>query len=283
MRRVSVYERFRNWCQIAGEVDIGRFSVWAAGGCPFGDRLEREYRRGDGMSGKKTRNDLYALYGSSVAQRIAMTIAVGASVGLAWWLLFGGTGSVGAWFGRSWPTGDGARRLCLAAMLAIYFVRLVFTQFVFLKRAVGWGEACVIVPWVLCIYLLLAMAGGTNPSPIGAFAGAGAFLFVLGSWMNSYAEYARHVWKRQPENRGRLYTLGLFRYSRHPNYLGDLISFSGLCLVSGRWMTIVIPLMMLAGFVFANIPMLDSHLRDHYGAAFDEYAARTSKLIPFVY
>lgn len=68
-----------------------------------------------------------------------------------------------------------------------------------------------------------------------------------------------------------------------PNYLGDLISFSGLCLVSGRWVTIVIPSIMLARFVFANILMLNSHLRDHYGAAFDEYAARTSKLIPFVY
>ncbi|MGA9463391.1 MAG: DUF1295 domain-containing protein [Terracidiphilus sp.] len=101
--------------------------------------------------------------------------------------------------------------------------------------------------------------------------------------MNSYAEYARNVWKRQPQNHGCLYILGLFRYSRHPNYLGDLISFSGLCLVSGRWITVVIPSIMLAGFVFANIPMLDSHLHDHYGAAFDEYAARTSKLIPFVY
>jgi len=140
-----------------------------------------------------------------------------------------------------------------------------------------------IVPWILCIYLLLAIAGGRNPTPFGMVAGAGAVLFVLGSWMNSQAEFARHVWKRQPENRGRLYTLGLFRYSRHPNYLGDLISFSGVCLVSGRWMTIAIPSIMLAGFVFANIPMLDSHLHHHYGAAFDEYAARTSKLIPFVY
>lgn len=236
------------------------------------------------MNRKDSRNDLYATYGSSVAQRVVMTIAVGASVGLAWWLLFdGGIRFVGAGFGRSWTPGDGARRLFLAVMLSIYFIRLLLTWFVFLTRAAGWSEASMIVPWVLCIYLLLAIAGGRNSAPFGAVAGAGAVLFVLGSWMNSYSEYARHVWKRQPENCGHLYTLGLFRYSRHPNYLGDLISFSGLCLVSGRWMTIVIPSIMLAGFVFANIPMLDSHLHDHYGAAFDEYAARTRKLIPFVY
>jgi protein-S-isoprenylcysteine O-methyltransferase Ste14 len=235
------------------------------------------------MNRKQSRSDLYATYENSAVQRVAMTMAVGSCVGFAWWLLLGGTGFVGAWLGRSWTLGDDARRIFLAVMLTVYFVRLLLTQFVFLKRAVGWSEVLMIVPWVLCIYLLLALAGGTNPAPFEVVAGVGAILFVLGSWMNSYAEYARNVWKRQPENRGRLYTLGLFRYSRHPNYLGDLISFSGLCLVAGRWITIVIPSIMLAGFVFANIPMLDSHLHDHYGAAFDEYAARTSKLIPFVY
>lgn len=41
--------------------------------------------------------------------------------------------------------------------------------------------------------------------------------------------------------------------------------------------------MMLAGFVFVNIPVLDSHLGERYGPEFEEYASRTSKLIPFVY
>lgn len=144
-------------------------------------------------------------------------------------------------------------------------MRLIFTQFAFLKRAVSWSEAGLIAPWVLGIYLLLALAGGTNPTPLGTASAVGVILFILGSWMNSYAEYARHMWKQLPENRGRLYQLGLFRYSRHPNYLGDLISFSGLCLIAGRWITIVVPLIMLGGFVFANIPMLDAHLHDHYG------------------
>ncbi len=236
------------------------------------------------MNRSASRDDIYATYGRSLAQRVAMTIWVGVCVGLAWWLLpGGGTRLVGAWFGRSWPPGDEARRLCLAGMLTIYFVRLLFTQFMFLTRVVRWTEACMIGLWVLCIYLLLSIECGTNPAPFSLAGATGVFLFAIGSWVNSYAEYARHVWKRRAENRGRLYTLGLFRYARHPNYLGDLISFSGLCLVSGRWMTVIIPSIMLCGFVFVNIPMLDSHLHDHYGAQFDEYAVRTSKLIPFLY
>lgn len=230
------------------------------------------------------KKDIYAARGRSVTQRAFLAVSVGLCVAMAWWLLFGqGISVTGARIGRMWNPGDAARRICLAVALSIYFARLLFTQFVFLKRAVSWSEAAMIAPWVFCIYLLLTLAGGTNPAHLGIAGALGVILFLAGSWINSYAEYARHKWKQFPENRGHLYTLGFFRYSRHPNYLGDLISFSGLCLIAGRWITVIVPLIMLAGFVFANIPMLDAHLRDHYGAEFDSYEKRTRKLIPFVY
>lgn len=227
---------------------------------------------------------MYAVYGACWPQRVFMTAAVAGSVAIVWWLLYpGGIALTGKWLGREWQSGDAMRRLCLALALTIYFLRLLFTQFVFVKRAIRWGEAAMIAAWILCIYLLFAFVGGTNRNAFGIAGGIGIALFAVGSWMNSYAEYARHRWKQRPENRGRLYTRGLFRISRHPNYLGDLISFSGICLMAGRWITIAIPLIMLAGFIFANIPMLDAHLREHYGEAFDEYAARTRRLIPFIY
>jgi len=227
---------------------------------------------------------MYELRDSSKAQRLTLASINVVWVALAWWLLFGGgIGVVGGWFGRAWGAGDSVRRICLLAGFCIYYVRILFTVFVFLKRGVGWSEVFTIAPWLFCIVALLGIAGGTNTGVFHAAGFVGALLFAVGSWMNSYAEYSRHVWKRRPENHGRLYTEGLFRYSRHPNYLGDLLSFSGLCLISGAWVTAVVPLLMLAGFVFVNIPVLDSHLCDHYGAAFDEYARRTRKLIPFVY
>jgi steroid 5-alpha reductase family enzyme len=232
----------------------------------------------------KMKRDPYASQGRSIPQHIFLTAAAGVALGAAWWVLFDhGVELAAAVFHQNWQRGNDARRLCLAIALAIYFVRLLFTQFLFLKRRMAWGEALAIAPWILLIYLGLAFCGGANPAPYGTAAVAGCVLFLLGSWMNSYAEYSRHEWKKRPENRGQLYTMGLFRYSRHPNYLGDLISFSGLCLIAGSWPTFLIPLIMLAGFVFVNIPMLDSHLHDHYGAAFDAYAARTSKLVPFLY
>lgn len=236
------------------------------------------------MQKSRTAPNMYERCDASTAQRAALALIIGLWVVLAWWLLCGqGLETASAWFGWSWKSGDLLRRACLAAAFSIYYIRLLFTWFVFLKRGVSWKETFTVAPWVLCIFLLFAIAGGTNQRPLGAPGYLGLFLFAIGSWTNSYAEYARNLWKQKPENRGRLYTKGLFQFTRHPNYFGDLISFSGLCLISGRMVTIIIPLMMLAGFISANIPMLDAHLHDRYGIAFDEYAARTRKLIPFIY
>jgi protein-S-isoprenylcysteine O-methyltransferase Ste14 len=227
---------------------------------------------------------MYELTGPSRAQRVTLAALIAVSLALAWGLLFGGgILIVASWFHRAWPLGDLVRRACLAAALSIYFVRLLFTEFVFLRRGVSWTEVFTIAPWVLFLFVFLSLAAGTNAAPFGLAAAAGAVLFILGSWMNSFAEHQRHVWKQRPENRGRLYTGGLFRYTRHPNYLGDLISFSGLCLFTGRWITALVPALMLAGFVFVNVPVLDAHLASHYGPEFDTYSRRTRRLIPFVY
>ncbi len=232
----------------------------------------------------KLQRNMYELRDRSIAQRMTLAGFAAVWAALVWWLLFGGgLRTVGGWLGWMWRPGDMVRRGCLAIALSIYYVRILFTEFVFLKRGVSWSEVFTIIPWMFCIYLLLAATGGQNASRFGVSGGIGIVLFAAGSWMNSHAEYARHVWKGRPENRERLYMGGLFRYSRHPNYLGDLISFSGLCLISGVWVTAAIPITMLAGFLFVNVPMLDSHLHEKYGKEFDEYASRTCKLIPFVY
>ncbi|MBT8366674.1 MAG: DUF1295 domain-containing protein [Deltaproteobacteria bacterium] len=93
----------------------------------------------------------------------------------------------------------------------------------------------------------------------------------------------RHVWKLKEENRGRLYTEGLFSKSMHINYFGDIVLFTGFAMITHRFFMLVIPSVMTLNFVFIIIPSLDRYLEKKYGAEFRDYAQKTKKLIPWIY
>jgi protein-S-isoprenylcysteine O-methyltransferase Ste14 len=80
-----------------------------------------------------------------------------------------------------------------------------------------------------------------------------------------------------------LYTGGPFGYCRHPNYFGDILLFTGFAVVAGLPLSFIIPALMVVFFAVFNVPALDKHLAQHYGQAFDEYARKTKRLIPFIY
>ncbi|HZS51297.1 MAG TPA: DUF1295 domain-containing protein [Bryobacterales bacterium] len=202
---------------------------------------------------------------------------------LVYWLLFGGGLRAAQRFGLRWEPGDFPRRVLLMGCSAVYFLRTLVTAFVFLKRRMTWSEAATTAVWRLLVHAAFAVSGGTNRRPVGLLAVIGAILYWAGSCLNTGSEFQRHVWKQKPENQGKLYTQGLFRLAIHINYVGDLVLFAGFAMIAGSPYTALIPPLTLAGFVIFNIPGLDRHLCEKYGAAFEEYACRTKKLTPFVY
>jgi steroid 5-alpha reductase family enzyme len=215
---------------------------------------------------------MYEVTGASTAQRLFLAVVL-----ILWaiafcLLLFGGV-----------ETGDSLRRGLLAAGWCVYCFRVLLAEWVFLKRGISWKEALTIAVWISIIALAFAILGGGNRRPLGTAAVLGAILYACGSFVNTYSEYRRYVWKQRAENRGRLYTEGLFHYAAHINYFGDLLLFTGFSMIAGSPYTLFVPAVMLAGFIFSNIPALDAHLHAKYGAAFDAYAAKTKKLIPLVY
>ncbi|CAN5383220.1 DUF1295 domain-containing protein [soil metagenome] len=225
---------------------------------------------------------IYESKSSSIAQKIVMQLAsLGAFV--VWFLYVGGDGVFARWLGRETAAVDPVRRALLVGCSTIYGARLILTQFHLVKREIGWKEASTIAIWVIVIHLTMLYLGGTNPARAGNATYVGALFYVVGSFLNSGSELLRDAWKRRPENKGKLYTGGLFRYSIHMNYFGDFVLFTGFALVTGSVYAFAIPLVMMLLFVFVNIPMLDEYLAKHYGDAFVQYARRTAKLVPFVY
>ena len=91
------------------------------------------------------------------------------------------------------------------------------------------------------------------------------------------------VWKKDPANKGKLYTRGLFKYAMHINYFGDVLLFSGWALLTTQPWTLLLPLCMALSFIYFHIPGLDQYLATRYGQAFQDYTKRTKKLIPGIY
>lgn len=235
-------------------------------------------------SGLSKEYSLHGEYERSVAPRVFMAVIHAAAVAAAGWLLLGGGLEIlQAQWGNHWSLATLARRWLLFAAALIYFLRVLATGFYFLERKMGWGEASLISVWTIIIDVLFAILGGVNPHPVGIAAVLGAILYIAGSILNTGSELQRKWWKQRPENQGHLFAGGFFRYARHINYFGDEVLFTGFALITGRVWSFLIPLLMLAGFLFFNVPELDRHLRAHYGSEFEAYASHTRKFVPFLY
>jgi protein-S-isoprenylcysteine O-methyltransferase Ste14 len=199
------------------------------------------------------------------------------------WLMFADTAHSATWLKPYLISGDLFRRVLIALCLIIYFLRLQVTVWVFQKRKWVWPETIIIAILVPLALYAFAHVGGNNHQPFSALEIVGGLLYILGSYINTDSEYRRHVWKLKEENKGRLYTARLFKYSVHINYFGDIVLFTGFAMITHSLSMLVIPLIMTANFVFNIIPSLDRYLEKNYGDEFRDYSQKTKKLIPWIY
>lgn len=180
-------------------------------------------------------------------------------------------------------SGDLLRRILITFCLIIYFLRLQITVWVFQKRTWAWSETIIISIVIPLALYYFAKIGGNNPQAVGGVEVIGMLLYIAGSYINTKAEYDRYVWKLRTENKGRLYTEGLFRLSMHINYFGDIVLFMGFAMITNRLAVFIIPLVMTINFIFNIIPSLDRYLENKYKDEFRAYAGKTKKLIPKIY
>jgi protein-S-isoprenylcysteine O-methyltransferase Ste14 len=226
---------------------------------------------------------IYAHQGRSIPQKTSLVGSQTLLLAVTGWLLLGGgLATLNRWFGWHLATGNETRRILLFAFAAVVWGRILFTQLYLLKRSIGWEEAASIPLAFMLYYLGFSLLGGTRTTPIDGLDGLAVALFVGGSFLNTYAEILRDLWRKRPENRGRLYTGGLFRYARHINYFGDLVWVSGYALLTRNPWSALIPALLFVFFYFYNAPQLDRHLRQKYPKAFAEYERTTKSIIPFV-
>ncbi|WP_088104573.1 DUF1295 domain-containing protein [Halalkalibacter urbisdiaboli] len=200
-----------------------------------------------------------------------------------WLLLFKGTETLNELLYWSLPSGNQERNILLFILIVLVYLRMFATIFIFLRRAMPWVEVFTIPLAFSLYYVGFPLLSLPTNRALDGWDLLFIAIFVVGSFLNTVSEWLRAHWKRKPENRGQVYTGGLFRYSAHINYFGDLLWVLALALLTWNPWSFVIPIFLFCFFAFYNIPMLDRHLENKYGEEFRAYQNKTKKFIPFLY
>ena len=76
---------------------------------------------------------------------------------------------------------------------------------------------------------------------------------------------------------------GLYKYIRHPGYLGQLLVFTGVSLLLSNWISSVLMLVsVIPGYLY-RIRVEELFMSRQMGTIYDEYRKRTKKLIPGIF
>ena len=135
---------------------------------------------------------------------------------------------------------------------------------------------------------LLAMTS-LNKIPFDGWALSGLVLWVLGFVIEVTADRQKQLFRGQPENAKRFITTGLWAFSRHPNYLGEMMLWTGVALIAfpvlmgWQLISLLSPLFVL--FMLTKVSGIDMQERQNdrdWGddPVYIKYKANTPMLFP---
>ena len=129
-----------------------------------------------------------------------------------------------------------------------------------------------------------------SQEPLGRFFLIGATLWVLGFAFEAVADRQKKNFNELPENKDKFIAQGLWSISRHPNYFGEIVLWTGIAIISlpllSGWQYVVL---VSPVFVFllltkiSGLPFLEDKAEKKWGGVKDyiEYKNKTPVLVPF--
>lgn len=114
----------------------------------------------------------------------------------------------------------------------------------------------------------------------------GALLVLIGIVIriNSIMTLKQHYTFTVTETENhQLIETGLYKYIRHPGYLGFLIVFLGISTALSNWLSIVFMMVPVLIGIMNRIRIEEVFLTEQMGEKYLTYQKRTKRLIPFIY
>lgn len=217
---------------------------------------------------------------------------------LAWGIGF----VVVAWFALAISPNPGWRGVLVNLLVTIWGVRLArhITQRIRSRpedaRYRAWRETWkwfnlrsflqIFVLQGALLYLISVPGFIVHANGSGAFdvlAVLGVLVWIVGFIFESVADAQLAKFIGNPASKGKILDTGLWRYSRHPNYFGEVTMWWGIWIIAASlpsaWLGLVGPFTITTLILFVSgVPMLEKLMADKPG--FAEYRKRTSVFFP---
>jgi len=119
---------------------------------------------------------------------------------------------------------------------------------------------------------------------LGLVDAVAVLLWILGFGFEAISDWQLDRFISDPGNRGKIMDQGLWRYSRHPNYFGEVTMWWALYImalsVPWGWASIIGPLTITYTILYVSgVPLTEKLMKDNPG--FADYKRRTSVFIPW--
>jgi len=144
--------------------------------------------------------------------------------------------------------------------------------------------------WVsLTLAAALAAITTTVREAIGVVTVVGALVWVAGFGIEATADRQKSRFRADPANKGRFISSGLWAWSRHPNYFGEIVLWVGVAIVAvpvlqgWQWVTLISPVFVTFLLTrVSGVPLLEKRADEKWGGQedYETYKARTPVLVP---
>ncbi|MBG94729.1 MAG: hypothetical protein CL793_05665 [Chloroflexi bacterium] len=138
---------------------------------------------------------------------------------------------------------------------------------------------------------LCAMTSETQ-QPLGVYSLVGFTLWVLGFGIEVTADKQKKAFRSRLENERRFITHGLWAWSRHPNYFGEILLWTGIAIIAfptlagSDYVTLISPVFVwLLLSKLSGIPLLEKQAMQRWGTdpEYLRYKSNTPVLIPNIF